>query len=662
MRLRTARILAPLVLCVCGVQSAIVAGNAAGVSSGTQVTGTVTAAGQPLSGASVTLYDGDSRGVSPLAKTTTGANGGFSLAFSSPPLGVLYVAAQGGKPTRSPSPVPAALRLLSVVGVLGGGGVTVHTLSAVTVNELTTVATTYALAQFLSGSGISGPSPGLENAAATVSSLVNLATGQPGPVVTDSDNGARNSTLATLNTLSSLVQLCASRARPARCGSFLALSTPAGSPRPINTVEAIENLAKNPTLSPAKLWGLAGFGTAYRPVLSRPPTAWILALLYTDTGLYASGRVAIDSTGNVWSNNNWVSGTTNPSKNITVLNPLGTPIFGSPISGGGIDGTAYGNAVALNGTVWFGNAAGNSVSQFSASGVPLSPSSGWTNGGLHFPQTVAVDQKGNVWIANNYGPESAPNQGDVVVYPRGNPAKAITITGGGLNHPFSIQIDGQGRAWVTNEGLGGAKLVNTKLAFAIGKFGGSVTVIGPNFKVQKNSPLESTSFKLPLGLALDQGGYAWVVNYFGSTVTQIAPSGAVARVVKLPGHSFGWGDAVDGSGRVWVAGFSRPGVWLICGAETASCPKGSRTGSVLSPRSGFTSSAMQHLTSIQIDQSGNIWLSNNWSKILTGGVGIVELIGMATPVCTPLVGLPKRPSTTTACPGLLATATAASGG
>jgi len=46
------------------------------------------------------------------------------------------------------------------------------------------------------------------------------------------------------------------------------------------------------------------------------------------------------------------------------------------------------------------------------------------------PAGLAVDQKGNVWIANNFGPESAPGEGNIVVYPGGDPAKAITITGG----------------------------------------------------------------------------------------------------------------------------------------------------------------------------------------------------------------------------------------
>jgi hypothetical protein len=137
-------------------------------------------------------------------------------------------------------------------------------------------------------------------------------------------------------------------------------------------------------------------------------------------------------------------------------------------------------------------------------------------------------------------------------------------------------------------------------------------------------------------------------------------------VFKLPGPFSPWSEAIDGSDRIWVAGFSVPGVSLLCGKDTAVCPPGSTTGDVLSPRLGFRSKAMQHLTSVQIDQSGNLWLSNNWANLhKTGGSGVVELVGMATPVCTPLIGQPQKPSaaTSTACPGLqAASATAGSGG
>jgi hypothetical protein len=97
--------------------------------------------------------------------------------------------------------------------------------------------------------------------------------------VTDANNGARNETLATLNTLADLVAVCGSDPSAAARGQVLRATTPAGRPA--------------------------------------PPDAWILALLYTDDGLYASGRIAVDGRGNVWSSDNWQPGTKDPSTGFT---------------------------------------------------------------------------------------------------------------------------------------------------------------------------------------------------------------------------------------------------------------------------------------------------------------------------------------------------------
>ena len=606
--------------------------------------GTVTAAGKPLASARVTLFGASRDGAAELGHATTDASGGFTISYEPGPAGALYVDATLAGSSR--------LRLRAVVGVGSGGGVQASALGTVAVDELTTVAAGYALAQFSDPDGVGGPSPGLENAAATAFNLADSGNGKAGSVVTNADNGSKNDTLATLNTLANLVSLCAPGAS-SRCEALLRLSAPPGGAAPSDTAQAMVNLARNPTLAPAALWAHARTAGVYQPALDAPPAAWILVLLYTDRDLYASGRVALDAKGNVWSSTNWQPGTENGSTSVSVLDPLGRPTLGSPIEGGGMKGGAWGAAVAPgDGNVWMGSFGGAALIKYSPTGTILSPDGGYTDGGLNHPQGIAVDQKGNIWIANNYGPESAPGQGNVVVYPGGDPSKAIVITGGGLNHPFAVQIDGYGRAWVTNAGLGGAKLVGTRLAPLVGKFGGSVTVIGPDFEPTSFSPIENDSFKWPLGLSIDSQNNAWVVNYFGSTVTEIRPDGSVAGVYELPKGTLPWSQAVDGSDRVWVAGFARHDVWLLCGENTAACPPGSATGTVLSPRQGFRSKAFQHFTSIQIDQSGNVWLSNNWSQLVppVGGTGLAEVIGVATPVCAPLTPLPVQPSSASATP------------
>ena len=623
--------------------------NARGAADAT-LKGTVTAAGKPLAAAQVTLYGASRGAAAPLGHATTDASGHFTIGYAPSSAGVLYVDATAADSNR--------LRLRAVVGVSGGGGVRPTTMSAVTVDELTTVAAAYALAQFNGPGGVAGPSPGLENAAATAFNLASSKDGKAGSVVTNADNGSKNDTLATLGTLANLVSLC--RSSSGKCGLLMHLATPPGGTPPADTVSALVDLARNPTLAPAALFALSRQAAVYQPVLGKPPTSWILVLLYTDTDLYASGRIALDAKGNVWSSTNWQPGTQVASTSISVLDPLGAPGLGSPIEGGGMSGGAWGAAIAPQGTVWMGSFGGAAMVKYSPSGAILSPGGGYTNGGLNHPQGIAVDQRGNVWIANNYGPDNAPGEGNVVVYPGGDPAKAIVITGGGLNHPFAVQIDGYGRAWVTNEGPNGAKLVGTKFAILVGKGGGSVTVIGPNFKPTSFSPIGSNSFKWPLGTAIDSHDNAWIANYFDSTVTEIHPDGAVAGAYKLPHGTIPWGDAVDGSGRVWVAGFANPAVWLLCGANTSACPPGSKTGAIVSPKLGFRSKAFQHFTSLQLDQSGNVWLSNNWSQLVppVGGTGIAEIVGAATPVCTPLQPLPVKPTSTaaTACPRQVAQA------
>jgi hypothetical protein len=111
---------------------------------------------------------------------------------------------------------------------------------------------THALAQFIDDSGISGPSPGLENAAATTFNLENPATGDAGGVITNSDNGPDNESLATLNTVANLVAVCSPPSSGGRCAELLDLAKPPRSTAAGDTVEVVLNLAKNPTVAPAK--------------------------------------------------------------------------------------------------------------------------------------------------------------------------------------------------------------------------------------------------------------------------------------------------------------------------------------------------------------------------------------------------------------------------
>jgi hypothetical protein len=88
----------------------------------------------------------------------------------------------------------------------------------------------------------------------------------------------------------------------------------------------------------------------------------------------------------------------------------------------------------------------------------------------------------------------------------------------------------------------------------------------------------------------------------------------------------------------------------LCGVRATTCPPGANTvGAPISPRrAGYASAVFEHITGVTIDPSGNVWLANNWTKgspleEFVGGNGMVQLVGAAAPVRTPLIGLPRKP-------------------
>ena len=95
-----------------------------------------------------------------------------------------------------------------------------------------------------------------------------------------------------------------------------------------------------------------------------------------------------------------------------------------------------------------------------------------------------------------------------------------------------------------------------------------------------------------------------------------------------------------------VANFTGQRLSHLCGARAATCPPGAIDGAI-SPDTGYPFDGLQRNTGVQVDPSGNVWLTNNWIKFPVQtdpfGDGLVVYLGMAAPVRTPLIGTPQRP-------------------
>ena len=538
-------------------------------------------------------------------------------------------AGQGSRPlvVTATRPGRPGVVLMSTAGTEGAP------LPAVFVSDISTVATVFAMNRFMSGTTIYGASPGVDNAGLLVSNLVNPGTGYLGWVVANPPNGGNTTTLASLRTLADIVATCSGGTK-AQCATFYtAARAPRGS-KPDAIPTALQAIARNPWHNPGKVYALPRT-TTYTPTLTKAPTSWVLSLKYVGGGFDAPGRMAIDAQGNLWTGNNWMPPGNSGGLSLVGLDAAGQPLQGSPFRGGGTQGIGFGTAVnPTNGHIFTASYGLGRISEYLPDGTAVSPATGYTTGNLSKPQGIAFDQKGNLWIPN-FGNNT------LTVYLGADPGKAINVSGTAsspITKPFGIAIDAQGRAWVTNNSTsGGAGWVLP-------------ATLNADNSVTLGTPVTGGGLKSPQGISVDSAGNLYAANLLGKGITQITPSGTVSRTSpwRAPGMTGPWGTAVDGNDTVWVADFWGATLHQFCGVQVKYCPPGTKTSGHISPAGGYTNGALQHITAVQVDPSGNVWVANNWTTQSplsqpVGGDGLVQYVGIAAPVKTPLAGPPVRP-------------------
>ncbi|MBX3734229.1 MAG: hypothetical protein KF791_16760 [Verrucomicrobiae bacterium] len=618
-----------------------------------------TASARPLPGLQVLLVEATEDRPLVVDQATSGPDGTFELRsprVSSESVFVVTASLDGG------------VELVSALG---------PTLpSRITVNELTTVAASYAFAQFYRAGEIRGDASALRIAAAMNENLVELGGGGSSDVLLTSPNADESNSLRSTRALANLLASCVADPMVAR--QFFSLTADPRLPTPTTTSQAMASLARNPGENVLSIYGLTTNVTPYWPSLESAPDAWTVTVKVNDSGddqylIGGMGNIAFDHRGNAWISDNVVQGTPFSSRMLVVMQPNGKPGSGaagtprSPITTGGLLGGGYGIAIDPKGSVWVGNfgwgpvtnclyyptnspGCNGSASQFTADGVAISGPLGYQGGPVR-AQGLASDSAGNIWITS-YGTDS------VHVFLNGDPEDVVSLPLYAGSQPFDVQIGEDGTAWVScGGGISGEYPSNLFRLQLAGR--------------QLNVLWEAPFGKAIKGLSLDSKGNAWVASQGDSKVYAVAPDGTV-----LGGYGDGaggvdgpWGATVDGEDHVWVANFGPLGLApyasrlsKLAGADPETRPPGLRMGDPISPPTGYTVPTagsqvllhngtplygtnappaydpLQRLTVAGIDRAGNLWALNNWKNNFAvdfaenpGGDGIVIFVGIAAP-------------------------------
>jgi hypothetical protein len=154
--------------------------------------------------------------------------------------------------------------------------------ATITINELTTVAASYSMAQFYKTNVISGNSFGLQIAAGMNDNIVTPLTGESSLVLLSSPNADQTNSLRTTRSLANLLAACVQDS--SITSVFLDLARPPRGPAPQTTAQALASVTRNPWQNVDAIYALTRLSDSYEPALQRIPDAWTVTVKVNDTG------------------------------------------------------------------------------------------------------------------------------------------------------------------------------------------------------------------------------------------------------------------------------------------------------------------------------------------------------------------------------------------
>ena len=328
---------------------------------GVSLQGVVHGGVQPVVGAQIELFaagsGGNGQGATSLLQNPvfTTAGGAFSITgdYKCPDASSeVYLMALGGNPGLASGTNNSAITLVVPLGQCGN--LTASQFYAI--NEVTTVATAYALAGFLGSNEAIGSSStnttGLQNAFATVNNLVDVHSGTA-LAITPGGHGVPPQ--AEINSLADALSACVNTSsdESPTCTVLFNNTTDAQGHYPTDIFAAVINLAHDPTETSDPLTSLATANSPFQPTLTAEPTDWSLGIVYLGGGLQWPSSLAIDGIGNVWVSSD--------------------PIYQ------------------------------NLLSELSPQGVPISPGPSGFDIGVNYVGPIAIDSKNNIWMPSVVG-------------------------------------------------------------------------------------------------------------------------------------------------------------------------------------------------------------------------------------------------------------------
>ena len=261
------------------------------------MSGSVQGGQQPVVGAQIALYAAGKSGTASAARSmltapvTSDANGNFSLngLYSCDAGDEIYLVATGGNPGSGVNPAIALMAALGPCSTILANAATTF----INVTEVTTVASVFSLASFMTSAQNVGSDAAHANALAAAmantQTMANLSNGMA--LQTSMGNGAVP--LTTINSLANSIANCVNSTTASNnCAALF--NAAKGSTTPTDTIGATLNVALNPATDAQQVFLQASSAPPFQPSLTAAPASYALTVLHPSDVLVYHNDISRD--------------------------------------------------------------------------------------------------------------------------------------------------------------------------------------------------------------------------------------------------------------------------------------------------------------------------------------------------------------------------------
>jgi hypothetical protein len=258
-------------------------------------------------------------------------------------------------------------------------------------------------------------------------------------------------------------------------------------------------------------------------------------------------------------------------------------------------------AVDASGNVWVTNGQAycciaGEVSEFSNTGVNINNVQ-YFGFGMAYPMGIAIDATGNVWTANLGGTISKLSPSGAILNPISLSGSGYTA--GGLVNGYGIAIDANGNVWA-GDAQGGDSNANLNNPYSNGHGTALVELSSSGTVLSGAGGFTGGGINGPLGVAVDTAGHIWTANSGTWTISEFNLNGTPVS----PSGGYTGGGLNDPYAIVVGNG---PLIWTA-NENDSSWSQFSDTGTANSGSSGYSGDGVANPFSLAFDGAGNLWI------------------------------------------------------